>query len=100
MFKHYECKPIVWHQKPLVFDWDIDTGKIKGADAEKINQMADGGGIIAHPIPWSWEFSKEPLKNKTDMAAIIGYEHQLPDDLIDFYPKQDESEVFDPNVIY
>ena len=61
---------------------------------------ADGGGIIAHPIPWSWEFSKEPLKNKTDMAAIIGYEHQLPDDLIDFYPKQDESEVFDPNVIY
>ena len=42
MFKHYECKPIVWHQKPFVFDWDIDTGEIKGADAEKIKQMADG----------------------------------------------------------
>lgn len=100
MIKHYECKPIVWHQKPFIFDWDIDTGDIKGADADEIKRIAEGGGITAHPIPWSWEFSNEPLKNKTDMAAIIGYEHQLPDDLIDFYPKQDESEVFDPNVIY
>lgn len=100
MIKHYECKPIVWHQKPFIFDWDSDTGDIKGDDADEIKRIAEGGGITAHPIPWSWEFSNEPLKNKTDMAAIIGYEHQLPDDLIDFYPKQDESEVFDPNVIY
>ena len=100
MIKHYECKPIVWHQKPFIFDWDSDTGDIKGDDADEIKRIAEGGGITAHPIPWYWEFSNEPLKNKTDMAAIIGYEHQLPDDLIDFYPKQDESEVFDPNVIY
>lgn len=100
MIKHYECKPLVWHQKPLVFDWDIDAGEITGADAQEIKRIAEGGGIMAHPMPWAWEFSKDPLKNKTDVAAIVGYEHQLPDDLLEFYPKQDESEIFDPNTIY
>ncbi len=71
-----------------------------GVDADEIKRIAEGGRITAHPIPWSWEFSKEPLKNKTDMEAIIGYEPQFPNDLIDFYPKQDESETFDPSTTY
>jgi hypothetical protein len=98
MMKHYECKSVIWHQKAWVFDWDIETGEVSGADAEEIKRKAGGGGIMAHPMPWAWEFSKEPLKNKTDMAAIIGFEHTLPDDLITSYPKLEED--FDNEVLY
>lgn len=90
MKKHYECQPLVWHEKPLVFDWDADTGEIDGPDAARIKDMATWGEIEAHPLPWSWTFSKSPLKNKTDMAAIIGRWWSLPDDLASFYPQLEE----------
>ena len=96
--KHYECKPLVWHQKTWIFDWDSETGTVVGQNSDEIKTIASGGGIMAHPMPWAWKFSPEPLKNKIDMAAIIGYEHQLPDDLIEFYPKPNEP--FDDRVLY
>ncbi len=90
MKTHYECQPAVWHEKPLIFDWDADTGDIEGPGASRIKEMAGWGEVAAHPTPWVWNLSKSPLQNKTDMAAIIGYWWVLPDDLASFYPQIDE----------
>ena len=86
MKAHYELKPTARYAKPLVFDWDISTGEVFGPSAQFILDMARGGSTPAHPLPWQWAFSKTPLKSKTDMAAIVGYQHELPADLADFYP--------------
>lgn len=86
MIKHYECDPATWREKRWVFDWDDETGEITGPDAETIKQAAEAGGISIHPFPSAWSFCNTPLKSKTDMAAIIGLGHRLPDSLIPFYP--------------
>ena len=87
MKTHYELKPTGPHAQTLVFDWDVETGEISGPDAQRILRFAEYGSIEAHPTPWAWTFSKTPLKNKTDMAAMVGFDHELPADLADFYPQ-------------
>lgn len=87
MMHHFNLQPTVWHAKPWVFDWDDEAGEIFGPNANDVRAIASWGGVSAHPLPWAWEFSKNPLKNKTDMAAIIGWEHRLPDELVDYYPR-------------
>ncbi len=87
MKTHYELKPNGPYVLPLVFDWDMATGEVSGPGAQWILDVARHGSTPAHPVPWQWTFSKTPLKSKTDMAAIVGYEHALPADLADFYPK-------------
>lgn len=94
MIHSFNLKPTVWHAKPLVFSWDDATGELSGRDAALIAEKASHGGISAHPLPWAHEFSAEPLKSTTDMAAIIGWEHEIPSVLAGFYPQppEDESE--------
>jgi len=87
MKAHYELKPTARYAQTLVFDWDISTGEVSGPAAQFLLDMARDGSIPAHPMPWQWTFSKTPLQNKTDMAAMVGYQHELPADLADFYPK-------------
>lgn len=87
MKTHYELKPTGRYAQTLVFDWDIATGEVSGTGAQWILDVAQHGSIGAHPLPWEWTFSNAPLKSRTDMAAIVGYEHELPADLADFYPK-------------
>jgi hypothetical protein len=87
MKTHYELKPTGRYAQPLVFDWDITTGEVSGTGAQWILDAAQHGSTAAHPLPWQWTFSKTPLKSKTDMAAIVGYQHALPADLAPFYPQ-------------
>jgi hypothetical protein len=87
MKKHYHCKPLTWHEDtPLVFDWDDETGEISGPSAGRILDMATWSYIPIYPPPQGWDLSQEPLKSKADMAAIIGYRHELPEDLREHYP--------------
>lgn len=89
--KHYELAPGVWHEKPLVFDWDISTGEVTGPDAARILALAvPEASMPAHPSPWLWYLSAEPTKNMTDMAAILGWSHQLPAELLAAYPVPEE----------
>ncbi len=85
--KHYELPPTVWHEKPLVFDWDVTTGAVFGPAAARILDMATWGTVSAHPSPWSWNLGPEPTKSLTDMAAILGWAHRLPEDLQAHYPR-------------
>jgi hypothetical protein len=92
MKKHYELQPngLAPYAEPLAFDWDEETGEVSGTSAEWIKSLAASGSTAAHPVPWGWTFSTAPLKSKTDMAAILGYTHQLPDDLAPFYPQPED----------
>lgn len=87
MKHNFKLKASVWNAKPWIFDWDDESGKISGPNASDILEILSWGGVSAHPLPWAWKFSNDPLKNKTDMAAAIGWQHQLPDELVDYYPR-------------
>lgn len=72
---------------PLVFDWDEETGTVSGPDADFILESASSAGIQIHPLPSYHTFSAQPLKSRTDMAAIIGLWHRVPEALLACYPQ-------------
>lgn len=86
MKKHFTCKPRPGHETPLVFDWDDETGKVSGPSAAWILELAARSYVPIYPPPQDWPLGPEPLKSKADMAAIIGYRHELPEDLAEHYP--------------
>jgi hypothetical protein len=88
--KHsFNCPPISANMlaEPLVFTWDPDTGEVTGPDAALVLDMATWGQVQAHPLPWVWRLSADPLRSWTDMAAIVGTEWHLPTELRAHYPK-------------
>ena len=93
--KHYELQAIPEHLKhrTLVFDWDEKTGEITGPDADRIKKCAVPNSVT-DCLTYGYTLSGEPLKNKTDMAAILGYNggisYQLPPDLAPYYPNPEE----------
>lgn len=100
MIRHYELES----SRPcgglsLVFDWDIEAGVVSGPGAKQIIELASDGRIDAYPVSWTYEFSDDPLKSKADMAAIVGFEHHLPSDLIDFYPQPPDDGLLDETYI-
>jgi hypothetical protein len=74
----------------LVFDWNDETGEITGRDAEFVQAAFQDGTVSTHPIPSSWKLAS--TKNKADMAAVIGFSHELPDVLKDHYPQIEEDD--------
>lgn len=89
--KDYKLPPLSINDgyRPLEFSWDENTGELAGRDADYVKVLASQGVVSAHPVPHDYALSAEPLKNKTDMAAILGYEYRLPEDLAPFYPQLD-----------
>ena len=80
----------------LVFDWDIERGVVVGPGAKQIIDLAADGQISCQPM---WHtFSSNPFKNKTDMAAIVGLMHHVPDDLAPFFPVMEDDGI--PDVTY
>lgn len=90
---HFDCAPFSGNPlvTPLVFDWDEVAGTVSGPDAAYIQQIAQAGSVPLHPMPNRHDLSNAPLKNRSDMAAIIGYQHRLPAELADAYPYVPES---------
>lgn len=86
MKKHYDCRPWDQRAEPLVFDWDEEAGEVSGPSAGRIREIAAQGYVPIYPPPQDWIFGPEPLKDRADMAAIIGFEHELPEDLAEHYP--------------
>ncbi|MBN9697178.1 MAG: hypothetical protein J0L85_15430 [Zoogloea sp.] len=84
------CKPLSASPsiEPLEFDWDERAGTVTGRSADIIRESAAEPGMPVHPMPGYHEFSAEPLKSRADVAAIVGYLHELPAELADAYPAQ------------
>ena len=97
MFRKYSLKPAVWHRKPLVFEWDADTGEVRGPGAETVLGIVASavkeGGVVGHPYPTSYDIT-DPLHNATEMAVLLGQDWMLSGDLS--YP---EAEADDDKVV-
>jgi hypothetical protein len=95
MIRHFDCQPTEWERNAtaLVFDWDEETGEITGPSADVILATFKEGYADTHPYPSGHELTS--TKNKTDLAVVVGWAHQLPPELADYYP---ECEDVDPNV--
>lgn len=95
MFRSYTLQPAVWHQQPLEFEWDSASGSVRGRDADRVREMASSaitaGHIVGHPYPTSYPIT-DPLRNLSDMAALLGNDWQLSDDLADAYPHIDDDD--------
>lgn len=91
----FHCNPLSANPsvEPLVFGWDAEAGTVTGPSAEAIREAAADGGVPLHPAPAWHTFSAEPLKSRADMAAIVGYLHQLPEELAGDYPAVDDEPV-------
>lgn len=89
MFRKYTLQPAVWHQEPLEFEWDAESGEVRGTGAGKVLSLVVSavkeGNIIGHPYPTSFEIS-DPLHNAGEMAVLLGNDWQLPADLNAAYP--------------
>jgi hypothetical protein len=95
MLHHFNCPHSHTYREwsrdySLVFDWDDETGEVTGRDAEQILAEFRLGHTDIHPIPSTWDLTS--TKNKTDMAAVIGYCNELPDVLKDHYPQIPETD--------
>ena len=88
---HLVCKPYSNnpHYYTLDLFWDDETGELSGVGADYIRNLATLGEVGAHPHGFVHTLSSEPLKNRTDMAAMIGVAHRAPDVLINDYPQFD-----------
>lgn len=78
---------------PLLFRWDEMSGEVSGPSAEIVRASAAERGVPLHPAPAWHAFSADPLKSRRDMAAIVGYLHELPPEPADAYPAVDEVSV-------
>ena len=89
MFRDYKLQPKRKRGHPIEFSIDFDTGEIRGRDAHFLTQVLRavqlGGGTPIEPSPATWVVT-DPLHNKTEFAAAIGFEWILDDDLEAAYP--------------
>jgi hypothetical protein len=96
MFRKYRLKPQTVHDTELEFEWDSDSGVVRGRDAARVAELvADAnrvGTIVGHPYPTVFEVS-DPLRNPDELALVLGQYWQLPEDLARNYPKAPADEV-------
>ncbi len=106
MKKHYECAPFpntVFKNLPiLIFDWDEETGEITGRDKAYFDQFEPNEELHI-PMPWpgfTHVLSDSPFTSKQDMAAMIFFRYQVPDDLKKYRPRCKMSETPKGGYIY
>ena len=89
MFRDYKLQPKRKRGHPIEFSIDFDTGEIRGRDAHFLTQVLRsvqlGGETPIEPSPATWVVT-DPLHNKTEFAAAVGFEWILDDDLEAAYP--------------
>ena len=79
------------NDEQISFYWNDDTGELSGDSAAfarlMVSEVMEDGFIICEDINGTIP-AIDPLKNKTEFAAIIGIEN-LPDELKKYYPSKD-----------
>lgn len=89
MFLKYKLQPVAVHDPVLDFEWDADSGEVRGPDAQRIRTLtADAVRdrvVIGSPYPTAHDIS-DPLRRKSEMAVVLGNYWMLSGDLLDAYP--------------
>lgn len=90
MFRKFVLKPLTLHDPELEFEWDIDSGIVRGRDAEKVREIVTeanrAGTVTGHPYPTVFPVT-DPLRNASEFALVLGQYWKLPEDLARAYPK-------------
>jgi hypothetical protein len=101
MFHKYTLQPLTVHDGPLEFEWDADSGELRGRDADQVRAMAAEaarmGTQVGHPMPTTHDTS-DPLHNPAHMAVVLGHFWQVSGDLADAYPLIEYEDL--PGVVY
>ena len=99
----YHLQAVAKHVSPLSFNWDSETAELSGKDAsvvlEIIKAAVSQGSTALRPPPNSYDID-DPLTKPDQMAAVLGFNWQLPEDLQAAYPQLPEEpiiEVLDDN---
>lgn len=99
MYRKYTLAPSVWHESALEFEWDPDTGGVRGKDAGRVLTVAqrakDEGEVQGHPYPTTYQITN-PLRDPSEMAVVLGQYWKLPADLALAYPKPE----VDDDIVY
>lgn len=90
MFRSYTLLPLTGHSKPITFEWNQDTGEIRGASADFVKGMAEHarrvGTAVGHPYPTAHTVS-DPLRSVSELAVVLGNDWVLSADLAAAYPQ-------------
>lgn len=89
------CEPATGNQHIPKLDlvWDERAGTISGEGESWIRDLIKSGEVKCHPGPgWFHKLSADPLRSRTDMAALTGCAHRIPDALVDAYPSGSDDE--------
>lgn len=93
MFRSYALEPLNGAGAQLVFEWDPDTGQLRGRDAAHVREQAElakkAGYMLGHPHPTPYKIGA-PLRRASELAVILGNLYRLPPDLADAYPQPPE----------
>ncbi|HXG27270.1 MAG TPA: hypothetical protein VNJ47_00275 [Nevskiales bacterium] len=103
MIRQLDLEPFDARDPRLILSWDPETGEISGPGAAFVRGRMEGspdGFVSCHPVPYYHPLSRDPLRSMTDMAAILGFEYKLPDDLQEHYPQPEEDPEADENTVY
>jgi hypothetical protein len=86
MIHHFNCpESFGRNNRPLVFDWNDETGEVTGPGADYVLGCFADGSVGIHPHPAGWDLTS--TKSRTDIAAVIGSHWAVPPDFVDDYPK-------------
>ena len=98
MIHRFRCEPIVPDiaAGPLVLDWDDETGAVTGPGAAHVRRWQRAGIVPLHPWAGSHVLARGPLQSRADLAAIIGIDHRLPEELAADYPALLDATADDP----
>ena len=85
---HIVAEPLTVHDKLIDVYWDEEAGTVTGQGADYIMRLSKHDRLDFGPQPpGEYKLSKEPLRNRTDMAVIIAQYHRLPEVLQPYYPE-------------
>lgn len=90
MFRSYRLKPQTEHEVELVFEWDPESGELRGPGADVVRNMCERalqiGHVNGHPYPTPFSI-EDPLRRPAEMAVLLGQFWQLDAELQQEYPK-------------
>lgn len=92
MIHSLRCPSIRPQDAPLVFDWDDQDGTVTGPGAGYIERWLRCGVVPLHPLPACYYLASGPLKTRADLAAIVGIDYQLPEELRADYPVLEDAD--------